>query len=288
MAVDVGRVGIWSNSRLWAGDAGKRREAAAELDELGYGALWVGAASGNLDLASTLLDATRRLAVATGIVSVWTVPADRLAATYTDVAAAHPGRFLLGLGVSHAPAVESTGQRYARPYEKLTGYLDELDAAAPPVPKEGRALAALGPRVLALAGERTAGAHPYLVTPEHTRRAREVLGAGPLLAPEQKVVLETDPARARAVARKRAGFYLRLPNYTNNLRRLGYTDDDFADGGSDRLVDGLVAWGDVDTVLARVREHHQAGADHVCVQVLTDEEALPRAQWRTLAEALYG
>jgi probable F420-dependent oxidoreductase len=240
-------------------------------------------------VVSALLGATRRLVVATGIVNIWTNPAAMTAANYTKVAAAHPERVLLGLGVGHASFVErATGQRYARPYEKLTDYLDELDAIIPPVPKARRVLAALGPRMLALARGRAAGAHPYLVNPDHTRQAREILGQGPLLAPEQKVVLEADPAKARAIARESVGLYLRLPNYTNNLLRIGYTADDFADGGSNRLIDGLVAWGDTDTVLARVSEHHQAGADHVCIQVLTEDKTLPRAQWRTLATALHG
>jgi probable F420-dependent oxidoreductase len=203
-----------------------------------------------------------------------------------DPGAAYPGRFLLGLGVSHSALVEPTGQRYQHLYRKLVEFLDGLDAAAPPVPPEGRALAALSPRVLKLAAERTAGAHPYLVTPEHTRRAREILGDGPLLAPEQKVVLSTDPARAREIGRGGLAMYLRLPDYVSNLRRLGYTDGDISGGGSDRLVDALVAWGDEDAIARRVAEHHAAGACHVCLQVLTGEQAVPWPQWRRLAAAL--
>jgi probable F420-dependent oxidoreductase len=166
-------------------------------------------------------------------------------------------------------------------------YFDQLDAASPRVPQGERALAALGPKMLELARERTAGAHPYLVSPEHTAAAREVLGDGPLLAPEQKVVLETDPDTARAVARQHLAVYLRLPNYTNNLLRTGFSEDDLAGGGSDRLVDGIVVWGDLDAVAGRVRAHHDAGADHVCLQVLlADAPVFPRPEWRRLAGAL--
>ena len=213
-------------------------------------------------------------------------PSD-VAAGHATLARDYPDRFLLGLGVSHAPAVERSEQVYEHPLAKMQGYLDALDAAEPPVPAAERMLAALGPRMLALAGDRTAGAHPYLVGPEHTAFARETLGTGPLLAPEQKVVLDTDPTRARAVARQHLARYLELPNYTNNLLRTGYGDDDLADGGSDRLVDGIVAWGDLSAIDARVREHRDAGADHVCLQVLLeDPSALPRDEWRALAEAL--
>lgn len=286
MTVDVKRIGIWTFSGLWPDDPAETAEAAAELEELGYDTVWLGAAAGDLALPARLLSATRRLAVATGIVNVWLGHADDVIPAYQKVWGDHPGRFLLGLGAGHAANVEPTGQRYERPYSKLVEYLDRLDAAAPPVPVENRALAALGPRVLALAGQRTAGAHPYLTTPEHTSDARAVLGPGPLLAPEQKVVLDTDPERARALARTGIQRYLGLPNYANNLRRLGFTDDDLADGGSDHLVDALVAWGDVDVVADRVRAHRDAGADHVCVQVVAGHRGLPREQWRELAPAL--
>ncbi len=286
MTVDVGRVGVWVSSRLLAGPTAV--DDVVELDELGYGALWIGSSAGDLTLVSQLLAATGRLVVATGIVNIWTEPAGPTAAAYHRVSQAHPDRLLLGLGAGHQAAVERTGQRYERPYQKLVAYLDELDAADPPVPQAGRALAALGPRVLRLARDRTAGAHPYLVTPEHTRQAREILGPDALLAPEQKVVLETDPGVARAIARATLALYLALPNYTNNWLRLGFTPDDLADGGSDRLVDAMVAWGDPATVLTRVAEHHQAGADHVCIQVLTNPPDFPKAGLRTLAEALAG
>lgn len=286
MAVGVGRIGVWCSSRIWPDDAGAVAEAATELEALGYQALWLGMSpAGTLEQPDMLLAATSALVVATGIVSVWDAPPDTVAAAYHRVAAAHPDRFLLGLGASHAHIVERGGGQYLHPYRKVAEFLDGLDAAVPPVPAGGRALAALGPRMLALAASRTAGAHPYLVTPEHTRQAREVLGDGPLLAPEQKAVLETDPARARELARGALHIYLQAPNYIANLLRLGFTEDDISQA-SDRLVDSLVVWGDETAIARRVAEHHAAGADHVCVQVVTGEPALPRSEWRTLAPAL--
>ena len=198
-----------------------------------------------------------------------------------------PGRFLLGLGVSHEPPVTNSGQVYERPLAKMRAYLDALDSADTPVPADERMLAALGPRMLELARDRSAGAHPYLVTPDHTATAREVLGRGPLLATEVMVVLDDDPAGARAVARQHLSRYMVLPNYTNNFLRHGFTEDDLLDGGSDRLVDSVIPWGALDTIAARIGEHHDAGADHVCVQVLqADAAALPRDAWRRLAEAV--
>lgn len=294
MAVDVGRTGIWCMSRIWPADPGQAGEAAAELEELGFGALWLGISDAALELPQTLLAATSSLAVATGIVSVWDAPPDQVAAAYHRVAQEFPGRFLLGLGASHAHIVERIGQQYKRPYSKVAGFLDGLDAATPPVPAGGRAVAALGPRMLALAGQRSAGAHPYLTTPEHTRQAREILGPGPLLAPEQKVILETDPARARQIARAALDMYLKSPNYIASLRRLGFGEQDISQG-SDHLIDALVAWGGPDVIRDRVSAHHQAGAGHVCVQVLTGglggqviagTPGLPREQWRELAQAL--
>ena len=292
MAVDLGRVGLWVRSTTWPTDPGALRDAAAEAERLGFGAVWLGGSAGDLVLPEAILDATDQLVVATGIVNVWTEPAGLASASYARVARRHADRFLLGLGAGHAENVEPvTGERYVQPLRKVRGYLDDLDAAQPPVPVDRRVLAALGPKVLALAGERAAGAHPYLVTPEHTRQAREILGPGPLLAPEQKVLLETDPQRARTAARAAVGFYLALPNYANNLLRLGFTADDLAGGGSDRLIDGLVAWGDVDTVLAKVAEHHAAGADHVCLQAINPtytDGGFPLPEWRELAAGLPG
>ncbi|MDR7300356.1 LLM class F420-dependent oxidoreductase [Haloactinomyces albus] len=286
MAVDIGSVGLWTPSWDWNPDSSEHREAIAELDTLGYGALWLGAAGGDLALVSGLLDASERIVVATGIVNIWTHDAAELAAVHDRLSTAHLDRLLIGVGTSHAPAVEAAGHSYSKPYSKLVSFLDELDAAEPALLPESRVLAALGPRTLALAGERARGAHPYLTTPEHTANAREILGAGPLLAPEQKVVLAANADRARSVAREGVAPYLTLPNYLNNLRRLGFTDADFAEGGSDRLIDAVVAWGDLETVVSRIREHHEAGADHVSLQVLTGEAGLPREQWRRLSGAL--
>ncbi|KAF4407575.1 MULTISPECIES: LLM class F420-dependent oxidoreductase [Streptomyces] len=282
----LGKTGLWTAPGMWEPGSAEHREAAAELEDLGYGTLWLGNTTGDLAEVSALLDATRRLVVGSSIVNVWLNDSATLAAAYRQAAGAHPGRVVVGLGSSHAPLVEGAGQDYRKPYSKLRSYLDELAATEPPVPGEDQMLAALGPRTLALAGERTAGALPYLTTPEHTAQAREILGDGPLLAPEQKVVLETDPVRAREIARETLAMYMSLPNYVNNWRRLGFTEHDVADRGSDRLVDALVAWGDVDTVLARVREHRAAGADHVALQVLTGSPGLPLAEWRELAPAV--
>jgi probable F420-dependent oxidoreductase len=211
---------------------------------------------------------------------MWATPAAEVAASYHRLNDAHGGRFLLGVGIGHPEAT----REYRSPYETIVRYLDDLDAAG--VPREGRALAALGPKVLRVAAERTAGAHPYLTTPEHTREAREILGEGVLLAPEQKVVLDTDPGRARALARDSLDRYLALRNYVNSWKRLGFTDGDVAGGGSDALVDALFAHGDAAAVAARVSGHLDAGADHVAVQVLTEPGGDPRPALRTVAEAL--
>ncbi|WP_219415227.1 LLM class F420-dependent oxidoreductase [Pseudonocardia nigra] len=276
MSIELGRYGIWRHA------GGLDPEFAVEAEALGYGAIWIGGSpSGDLQLAEDMLAATERIAVATGIVNIWATPAEEAAASYHRIEAAHPGRFLLGVGIGHPEATSD----YRRPYATIVDYLDRLDAAE--VPVAGRALAALGPKVLALAGERTAGAHPYLTTPEHTRQAREQLGEGALLAPEQKVVLETDPERARAIGRPPVRKpYLGLRNYTSNLKRLGWTDADIADGGSDALIDALVAHGDAQAVAARLTEHLDAGADHVCAQVLTEGWTDPLPALRDLAKAL--
>ena len=276
MTVDLGRIGLWARPDQLT------PRLAKEVEALGYGAVWIGGSPpGDLFGPQELLDATERLAVATGIVNMWTAPATEVAASYHRVAAAHPGRFLLGVGIGHP---EATAE-YRSPYDTIVDYLDVLDAEG--VPVEDRVLAALGPKVLALAAERSAGAHPYLTTPAHTRSAREVLGDGPLLAPEQKAVLSTDPAGARALGRPAVDRpYLHLRNYRANLRRLGYTDADMADGGSDALIDALVVRGDAAAVAAGLTAHLDAGADHVCVQLLTAPGADPLPDLRALAEAL--
>jgi probable F420-dependent oxidoreductase len=294
MRVELGRTGIWNWS--YGGDCEQVRRVAAELEELGYGAVWFPNRPDSFDLAAELLGATRRIAVATGIVSIWERPATEAARAYHAIAAAHPDRFLLGLGASHPHLVDS-GQpgRYSRPVTRMSDYLDELDTAARPVLPAGRVLAALGRRMLALARDRASGAHPYLGTAEHTRRARQVLGPGPLLAPELTVVAEADPARARGIARDFLSFparfglstYLQTPNYAANLLRLGFTPGDLDGGGSDRLIDALVAWGSPEAIRDRIAQHHAAGADHVCIQVATaTPEALPLDEWRALATTL--
>jgi len=289
--MDLGRVGIWTFA-FELQPAARVREAAAEIEGLGYGAVWIPEALGReaLSHAAVLLAATRRIPVATGIANIWARDAMAMAAGQKTLAEAWPGRFLLGIGVSHAPIVGIRGHGYDRPLTFMRQYLDAMDAAiynAPPPAAAPRVIGALAPKMLALAAERTEGAHPYFVPPEHTRRARAALGPGKLLAPEQAVVLERDATVARGVARRHMQMYLQLPNYVNNLRRLGFGDDDLQRGGSDRLVDAIVAWGDVGAVVDRVRAHHEAGADHVCIQVLPREAtALPVPQWQTLAAAL--
>jgi probable F420-dependent oxidoreductase len=285
--VETGLSGVWS-SALRDVDPREASEAAAELEELGFTAIWIpGRGPDDLeDRLRLLLAATRAITVATGIVSIWSHPARSTAALHARIAAAFRHRFLLGIGVSHAPAAAQAGAEYRRPLSAMIDYLDELDAAPEPVPREERVLAALAPRMLELARDRARGSHTYLVTPEHTRLAREALGPDALLAPEQTVVLERDPDRARAVAREWLARYLRLPNYVDNLVRTGF-DRAEVEGAGDRVVDEVVAWGDVEAVVARVEAHRAAGADHVALQVVTpDPTRLPREQWRRLAAAL--
>jgi probable F420-dependent oxidoreductase len=281
--VDLGKVGVWW-SGSWTAPTEPSVDVAAELEGLGYGTLWSsgGFEPGLSSRFGRLLASTSRLTVASGIVSIWTSSPPEIARAVTELDASHPGRFVLGLGASHAAIVDD----YSRPYGRTVEYLDLLDGSEPTVPADRRVLAALGPRMLTLAGARAAGAHPYFVPVEHTARARETLGAGPLLAPEVTVVLERDPTTARALARGFTTGYLGLPNYVQNLRTLGYDDDDIAGGGSDRLVDAVVAWGDVHTIAARVQEHHDAGADHVCIQVVSDAEGFPLREYRELAGGL--
>ena len=288
--MELGSVGVWSGA-LRNGERSAVLEAAAELEELGYGTLWMpgGGHEGLAEHLQAMLERTRRAVVATGIVSVWTHPAAAIAAMHHTLTQAHPGRFLLGIGISHQQVVEGAGLQYEKPLQKLRSYLDELDAGSTPVPVDERILASLGPRSLQLARDRSLGTHPYFVPVEHTRIARQAVGPDKVVAPEQMVVVETDPDRARAIARPSIDRYLHAPNYTNNLLRFGFAAQDFANGGSDRLVDAIVAWGDPATIMQRVREHHAAGADHVCIQVLTPTpQDLPQAMdgWRQLARAL--
>lgn len=282
-------VGIWS-FQLRYGDGAEAADAARELESLGYRALWIPDVGGDvLGAVENLLDATSEIQVATGILNIWMQDA-------TDVAARRAGwpeewrrRFVLGLGASHAPLIDHGHPgRYQRPYSTMVEYLDALDAADPPFPVEARVLGALGPRMVELSGERAAGAHPYFVPPEHVASVRELLGPSPSIAVELAVVLDTEASSARATARRHTATYVGLPNYTNNLRRFGFSDDDFADGGSDRLVDAIVAWGDTDAVAGRVADMFDAGADHVCVQVIGPDDSMPLDAWRRLAPVLLG
>lgn len=292
-SMELGPIGIWT-AQLDYQPAAKAREAAAELEQLGFAAIWFPESVGRESLtnAALLLGATRRIVIATGIANIYARDPVTMAAGQNTLAEAYPGRFLLGLGVSHVPLVEQVrGHSYGKPVATMWAYLDGMDRApyraVPPSVKPVRVLAALGPKMLQLARERAGGAHPYFVPPEHTAHAREILGSDRLLAVEQAVVLETNSTKAREIARAHTSRYLALPNYVNNLHRLGFGDADVVDGGSDRLLDAIVAWGDMTAVIDRVRAHQSAGANHVCVQVLpADPQALPVQQWREVASAL--
>ncbi len=273
MGVELGQVGVW------APESTLNPVFARELEDLGYGAIWIGGSpAAELAIVDELLGGTERIVVATGIVNIWKDDARTVAASHHRLAAAYPGRWLLGIGVGHPEATSD----YKHPYEAMVDYLDVLDSEG--VPQDERVLAALGPRVLQLAAERTAGAHPYLVTPEHTRWARELVGDGVLLAPEQKVVVDTDVDRARALGRRRVNNpYLGLSNYVSNLRRLGFSDEDLAGEGSDHLIDALVAQGDAAAAVARINDHLAAGADHVAIQLLTGKGDDPIAGYQAIA-----
>jgi probable F420-dependent oxidoreductase len=294
LSLPLGRVGIWTGQLDFA-PAPDVRAAVRELEALGYGALWTGEAVGRevLTAAQLLLAATGRLVIATGIANIWARDALAMAAGQSALAEAYPDRFLLGIGVSHAPLLAVREKDYDKPLAYMRSYLDAMDRgrdvyrAVPPRAPAPTVLAALGPKMLELAAARTDGAHTYFVPPEHTAAARERLGPGKLLAPEQVAVLESDPVVAREIARRHTTSYLRLANYRNNLKRYGFEDADFADGGTDRLVDTITVWGEEAAVRARVQAHLDAGADHVAVQVLgADRRGLPREQWRRLAPAL--
>jgi probable F420-dependent oxidoreductase len=295
LAARLGRVGVWTLE----GDkmpAAQERDFAREIEQLGYPVLWVGESVVSREVFSQmtmLLDGTEQLIVASGIANLHARDPYAMANAARTLAEAFPRRVVIGIGVSHKPAVaRRSGGGYGKPVDTMREYLDAMDASAWVLPEPDapapRVLAALGPKMLQLAAERTAGAHPYFVPVEHTAIARQALGPGPLLAPEQMVLLETDPAEARRVARVSMRRYLRLENYTNNLRRLGYTDDDIANDGSDRLVDAIVAWGDETAIAGRVRAHLDAGADHVCIQALPDGRLSVIEQLRALAPVTLG
>ncbi len=270
--MDLGSFGIWQPT------VRSTPELAAEAERLGYGTFWIGGSPREpLTEVEELLDATERIVIATGIVNMWADDAGPIAENYHRIEAKHPGRFLLGVGIGHPEAIKE----YQAPYPTMVSYLDELDAAG--VPRDRMCLAALGPKVLKLAADRTAGAHPYLTNPAHTARAREIVG-GALLAPEHMVVVSTDAEEARAIARKSLKMYLGLINYRNNWLRDGYTEADLDNGGSDAFVDAMVLHGDAKSIADGLRAHHDAGADHVCIQVLGPD---PAAGQRALADVLF-
>jgi probable F420-dependent oxidoreductase len=273
MAFDPGQIGVWQRGAVLT------PQFAREVEKLGYGTLWVGGSpDGDLRVVDTLLDATDHIRVATGIVNMWKDDAATVGASYHRLEQRHPGRFLLGVGIGHPEAT----QEYRKPFDKIVEYLDQLDEAEVPVSR--RVLAALGPKVLRLAAQRAAGAHPYLTTPEHTREARQVLGKSPLLAPEQKVVLTPQPEQARAIGRPAVKSpYLNLVNYRKNLLRLGWQESDLDDGGSDRLIDALALHGDAETIARGITAHLDAGANHVCIQALGSE---PLDAYQALSEIL--
>ncbi len=281
--------GIWSGN-LRYGDTGEVAALATELESLGFSALWIPDVGGDVFTPlDNLLGATHTATIATGILNVWMHTPIEAAAGHARLTAEHGPRFLCGLGISHRPLIDrvTAPGTFQKPLQTMSDYLDGLDAAPTPLAVEDRIIAALGPKMLELARRRTAGTHPYLVTPELTEAARAGIGPDGLVASEQGVVLETEPIKAREIARLHLKTYLGLPNYSNNWKRQGFTDDDIADGGSNRLVDALVVWGDEATIAARVQAQRDAGADHVCIQVLTeDPRAFPVDQWRALAPSL--
>ena len=264
---DLGKFGVFGHHEaLWQKVTPKQFQ---DIEALGYGAIWAGGSpAAELSWVEPILEATTNLKVATGIVNIWTAAAAPVAESYHRIEAAYPGRFLLGIGVGH-PEAQTV---YKKPYDALTEYLDGLDENG--VPKDRIVVAALGPQVLKLSARRSAGAHPYLTTPEHTAQARELIGPDAYLAPEHKVILTTDAEQARATGRKALDLYLGLANYLNNFKRLGFTDEDLAKPGSDRFIDAVVAHGTIDSIAARLNEHLAAGADTVPVQVLTSPDKL--------------
>lgn len=280
MGVNIGKFGVWTSYRPFG--IQRAGEAARLAEQLGYGAWWVGGSPRVPDIRP-ILDVTSTLVAATGILNVWSNDPGQTAAADAAVRADFPGRFMLGIGIGHPEATSD----YRRPLAAMRAFLDGLDASPSPPPAGERCLAALGPKMLDLAGERTAGAHPYFVPVEHTRLARQRLGPGKLVAPEVACVVGTDPVRARAVARRYAQSYLGLRNYTRNLLGFGFTEADFAGGGSDRLIDAIIPQGSAGQIAEFVHEHLDAGADHVCLQPL-GEQGIPRQSWTALASALAG
>jgi len=293
--IELGRIGVWLGALGWA-PAAVERDIAAEVEELGYGALWYSEAHNSkesLSHGALLLAATRQIVIASGIANIWVRDPMAMVAGANALAEAFPDRFVLGMGVSHPPQIAPRGHVYGKPVAAMRAYLEAMDASeytgprpTDPVP---RLLGALRPAMLELAAEMADGAHPYLVSVEHTRRSREILGPRKTLATEQFVLLEDDPSEARRLGRLALAWYLTLPNYTDNLRWLGFAEEDLADGGSNALVDALVAWGDEDAIRGRVLEHLEAGADHVCIQPIGDAtDPIGVEQLRRLAAAVQG
>jgi probable F420-dependent oxidoreductase len=293
LSARLGHVGVWSFAlqRLSAVDEGS---AMRELERLGFPTVWIPESVGSKEVfahSAILLAGSERAIVAPGIASIYARDPMAMANGAKALAEAYPGRFVLGIGVSHAPSVATRGGSYGKPIETMTEYLDGMAAASSAGPEPGEhvplVLAALGPRMLELSAARADGAHPYFVPVEHTPMARAALGPEPCLAVEQTAVLSTDPDAARRVGRAFAKHYLALPNYANNLRRLGWADEDIANDGSDRLIDAVIAWGDVDAIVGRVKAHLERGADHVCVQLRAESSADPALEgYRELAAAL--
>ncbi len=289
----LGRVGVWSFA-LETQAAVDERASAAEIEGMGYRAIWFPEAVESKEVfahAALLLGATERAVVGSGIANIWARDATAMANGWRTITDMYPARFVLGIGVSHQGSVSRRGHRYEHPWSRMRSYLDQMDRAASSAPEPAsspwRVLAALGPRMLELAAERALGAHPYFVPVEHTAFARARLGREPVLVVEQTVVLQTDPGEARRIGRMFAADYLASPNYANNLRRMGWSEQDVAGRGSDALIDAVIAWGDVDRVASRVRAHLEAGADHVCVQVVSDDETdVCLNELRELAPAL--
>jgi probable F420-dependent oxidoreductase len=263
---NLGTYGAFGHYSMWQQLSA---EQLRDIEALGYGAIWAGGSPpAELSWVEPILEQTEKLQLATGIVNIWSAAAEPIAESFHRIDKAYPGRFLLGIGVGHPEA----NQEFRKPIDALTDYLDKLDENG--VPKDRIVVAALGPKVLKLSADRTAGAHPYLTTPEHTADARKVIGPSAFLAPEHKVVLTTDAEKARATGRKALEIYLQLANYLNSWKRLGFTDEDVAKPGSDRLVDAVVAYGTPDAIAERLKEHLTAGADHVAVQVLAGPDKL--------------
>ncbi len=285
----VGKLGVWS-LELRGRDSGAVRDAASELDEQGWGALWIAGATGPgiWSDAERLLSSTPNAAVALGVMSIWNPDARVAPREHQRLTDAYGRRLFAGFGVSGAPTAAAVGQSFSTPLKEMNRYFDELDATTPLLAVSDRIVGALGPRMVALSAERSGGMHPFLVTPESNVTNRELVGPDTLIAPHQAVVLETDPEKARAIARRGIGMFIGFPSYQANLRRLGFTDEDLVPGGSDRLIDATVAWGTLDQVNSRIREHWDAGADHVALHVLTEHRGMPTREWRELASLVPG